>query len=133
MKKNYFKPLLFVVFMFTLSFAVFALAQATPPPVAITTAPATSAFKQWLTMIGGLLPAVAAIVVSLNLLFSTIAKICAALQVAEPQWAQNIGQKLGALNAWASANLPTPAPQVQASLNNLNQSAPAQASGPATS
>ena len=116
------KKFLFIVFLFGVSYTAFAQTGTPIPaatPAAVAAAP--SAFKAWLALLGGLIPAVSAIVVVLNSFLSFLAQSFSKLQIAEPKWLQAIGNFMSPIVAFISANVPT-APQNQPS--STSQAAP---------
>lgn len=111
------------ILLLTLAWSFVALAQApTPAPsvagaVVISAPAAGSGLSGWVKAQGGILAAVSAAVLCLNIIFSTLTSIFAKLSMAEPAWMQAVGNVLLVVVKFVSSNTATPAPMVQAALD----------------
>lgn len=111
------------ILLLTLAWSFVAMAQApTPAPsvagaVVISVPASGGGLAGWVKAQGGILAAVSAAVICLNVIFSTLTSIFAKLSMAEPVWMQSIGNVLLVLMKFVSANNATPAPMVQAALD----------------
>lgn len=127
--KGHVALMLFSVFMLV---ALGGAAQSPAPTVAPTvaaSAPASTGLATWIKTQGGLVAAVGVVMACLNLILSSLATICSKLQLAEPAWMNAAGKFVGTIVAWFSANIPTPAPQVQAALTANSSTTTSSTSG----